>query len=595
MHYLADSQLTFAGPARLTANQLFRATLTIRPGIAVKTGGRVVAAARHVSDFGEPQDDDPTAENFVRFDGPSGTTWQLGPPFDHKRHPWNRGIELLLTAGELAPDETLTLELAPVDAGCPGYRAQSFAEEAFCFRLGVDTDGSGDWHVAPPAGPGVEIVGAAASSLAVRVTQPTRSGRRTVCLKPEDAYGNVAGDAAGEVAILDDRRVLARVALQPGRASQVEIDLPDDGRWRRLTAVSDDGRFWSRSNPVGPSPVEGLDLFWGEIHGQSGLCDGTNPPASIYRYARTAAGLDFASVTSHDFELTAENWQEILKATRDAHQPGRFVTFPGYEWSGGHSQGGDNNVYFLGDEGPLIYSRPFPGYPAWDPAEGQVERPRDLDELIAELPDRDVMVVPHCGGRCCNLDFHDPRVMPLLEIHSCHRTYEHVADEALRRGLRMGFIGGSDDHRGCLGDSVPAAREKFFSMRNGLIGVWTDDLSRESLWEAFFARRVYATTGCRLALTASVNDTFMGGQLTVPAGEPITVRFWARLDGWLDRAEVLRAGQVAERFLGEGNQVEEFDGEFTESAPEGNTPYVVRIRQADGGMAWSSPVWVRGE
>ena len=29
--------------------------------------------------------------------------------------------------------------------GSPGFRAQSFVEEAFGFRLGIDRDGQGDW------------------------------------------------------------------------------------------------------------------------------------------------------------------------------------------------------------------------------------------------------------------------------------------------------------------------------------------------------------------------------------------------------------------------------------------------------------------
>ena len=95
-------------------------------------------------------------------------------------------------------------------------------------------------------------------------------------------------------------------------------------------------------------------LFFGEIHCQSSLCDGTNSPAELYRYARSTAGLDFAAVTSHDFELTSDDWQEIRTATRDAHSPGKFVTFLGVEWSGQSAAGGDNNIYFLDDDGPLV-------------------------------------------------------------------------------------------------------------------------------------------------------------------------------------------------------------------------------------------------
>lgn len=120
------------------------------------------------------------------------------------------------------------------------------------------------------------------------------------------------------------------------------------------------------------SPLDGFKLYWGDLHSQSGLCDGTNSPKDLYEYARTAAGLDFASVSSHDFELPAREWDEIKKATKDANKPEEFVTFLGYEWSGGSDRGGDNNINFLGDDGPLLYNGPYGAYPAWDPGEGEV-------------------------------------------------------------------------------------------------------------------------------------------------------------------------------------------------------------------------------
>ncbi len=62
--------------------------------------------------------------------------------------------------------------------------------------------------------------------------------------------------------------------------------------------------IFERSNPFGPSPLDAYNLYWEEIPSQSGVCDGTNSPNGLYYHAR-------------------------------AHVPGEFVTFLGYEWSGG--------------------------------------------------------------------------------------------------------------------------------------------------------------------------------------------------------------------------------------------------------------------
>jgi len=586
-------QLEYEGPRLLRANQLFTATLRVTLDEKLRAGARVVLAVRHVSDLGDPQMSDSAAENFLSLRGPG--TWELGPSREFRRHPWNLGIDLRLVQGELPAGEALTIVLGDRAGGSPGYRCQSFAESSFRFRLGVSRNGKDDWTVLPVAAcPQLRIAGNRATALKCSVSRATeRDGKLRLHVKPEDAYGNVAGEAPGQaLVLLDEHRPLVRVDLEPDQCGEAVLELPEGRDWQRATVTTEDGCLMGRSNPFGPSPLEGYELFFGEIHCQSNLCDGTNSPEELYRYARGAAGLDFASVTSHDFELTADDWQEIRRAAREAHEPGEFVTFLGVEWSGRSEAGGDNNIYFLGDDGPLVYSAPHGVDEAWDPAEGQVRESLDLTQAIRRLAGKDFMVVPHCGGRCCNLDYYDPQVMPLFEIHSCHRSYEHVAQEAIRRGIRFGFIGGSDDHRGALGDSHPAARDRAFSSHNGLVAVYARELSRESLWEAFFARRVYATSGPRMALNVEVDGRPMGSEVAVEPGDRAAMSFWTRLDGWLDRIEIVRDDAVIATLRGKGNQVEEFSDSLELEAAEEPHAYYARVFQADGGRAWSSPIWL---
>jgi hypothetical protein len=279
------------------------------------------------------------------------------------------------------------------------------------------------------------------------------------------------------------------------------------------------------------------------------------------------------------------------------------VTFLGYEWSGATERGGDNNIYFLGDEGPLVYNGAFIAddqVPAWgDWCSGSrfaTGRQRTLAETLREIGRAGVpfLVVPHCGGRIANLDFYDSAAMPVFEIHSCHRSYEDVALEALRRGLPFGFIGGSDDHRGLLGDSVPAARERFFSTHCGLAGVYARDLTRESLWEAIRARRVYATNGCRMALVFRAGPALMGGDLRAKAGDEVRLEFDVVLDGLLDRAELVEGGETVARFSRNANRLPRYSGAIDVTVRRGCTPYYLRVFQTDGGTAWSSPIRVTG-
>ena len=90
----------------------------------------------------------------------------------------------------------------------------------------------------------------------------------------------------------------------------------------------------------------------------------------------------------------AEFWRRQQDAARNYHDPGKFVTFLGYEWSGGSDRGGDHNIYFLDDQHPLVY-------------EGDLNQ---LFQRLAAAPKRSAFVIPHVGGRTGNWDFHDPRV-----------------------------------------------------------------------------------------------------------------------------------------------------------------------------------------
>ncbi len=581
----------YVGPRVMRANQLFRAELEIVLAEAIRVGGRLAIAARHVSDLGDAQMADPEAENFIAVHtSREGIHWELQTGIPWYRHPWNRGFDLVLTAGALEAGDRVHIGLG----GPGGYRGQSFTEEYFRLRIGVQSAATAEWVVlAEEQAPGWPIVSAEPTSVRVHVRQVNAERPTgTVTLKLEDVYGNPAATETEIALLLDDQRCVRSISLAEGMTEVAKVPLPADGAWHRLTAVSHDGRFFARSNPFGPSLLSGYQLFWGEIHGQSTLCDGTNSPAYLYRYARLAAGLDFASVTSHDFEMTPDDWEQVSRATQAAHQPGAFVSFLGYEWSGRTERGGDHNVYFLEDAGPLLYNGRCNAPAAWEPASRYVDKTRTIADLIADLGTRAALVIPHCGGRMANLDYYDERRMPVLEIHSCHRNYEHVARQAILRGLKLGFVGGSDDHRGALGDSTPAARERFFSARNGLMAVYARDLTRESLWEAIHARRVYATNGCRTALSFTANGTPMGSELRIRPGEPVQFDFTAVLDGYFDHAELVAQGQPVAGFVGDENQVLTFVGQYSVHAASGTTAYYLKVYQTDGGIAWSSPIWV---
>jgi hypothetical protein len=167
--------------------------------------------------------------------------------------------------------------------------------------------------------------------------------------------------------------------------------------------------------------------------------------------------------------------------------------------------------------------------------------------------------------------------------------------EALRRGYRLGMIASSDNHVGMPGRSYPHDRQIHTPFPGGLAAVWAPELTREAIFDAVRARRCYGTTGARIILEFSVDGEPMGGELQVDdARAPRKIRVHARGTDVITRLEILRNGQVVHTALPEPRQAEDILSlEWQDDAAiQGTAFYYVRLQQADGEMAWSSPIWV---
>ena len=60
----------------------------------------------------------------------------------------------------------------------------------------------------------------------------------------------------------------------------------------------------------------------------------------------------------NDFHITKETWDGIQDTSAKFNLPGRFVAFPGYEWSATTGRGGDHNVIYL-EEGQITGLTPY--------------------------------------------------------------------------------------------------------------------------------------------------------------------------------------------------------------------------------------------
>ena len=478
--------------------------------IGIDDGGSIRIARRSVSDEQNPQFNHPKASGYTKI-GSTGKV-RLEYFYSNRGHirPFRRALQVDVRDGSLGQGDEIRILYGDRSQGSPGIRAQTFREEEHIFKVLVDPFGTGKFEeilgspfITVKGGPADRIDLVAPSQ--VRINQPFNVTVR--CL---DSYGNRSDDYSGRVKLSLNEKIMFEdqiIEEDRGTKSLGKIELREIGT-HRLKIEDDSGRK-AESNPISVvKKMPDLKLFWGDMHGQTKQTVGTGTVDEYFSFLRDVAAMDFGGWQGNDFQITNELWEEVQEKTKRYHAPGNFVLFLGYEWSGLTPAGGDHNIYFLNDDEKIHRSN------HWlinDKSDEETDR-YPISELWKEFTGRkDVMAIPHIGGRYANLNYFDAERIPLIEVHSHHGTFEWFLDEALKRGLKVGFIAASDDHTCRPGLTGPS---EGFTTKGGYTGVYAKELTRKGLWEAFWARRCYGTTGERVILDFKIGKHHMGEEFS---------------------------------------------------------------------------------
>ncbi len=515
-----------------------------------------------------------------------------------------RGVELLpkslgneLLAVEIAGRALASGERVRLvyGAGSRGALADRYAERGSRLWIAVDGDGDGVRALVPDS-PRLDVRAGPPARLEIVLPTTARPGADVrVVIAALDATGSTGVDVSGVVRFVDVPAgidIPATVQLEPGVGGRAVLSARVHGQGiYRLRAVGPEG-LTAESNPLEVS-AHGPRILWGDLHGHSNLSDGTGVPEDYFTYARDVAALDVVALTDHDhwgmqfIDQHPELWTDISAQTARFHDPHRFVTLLGYEWTSwiyGH-----RHVLYFADSGAV--------HSSLDPA---TTTPAGLWAALAGVDA--VTIAHHSAGGPIAVDWTvapDPRFEPVTEVVSVHgsseaadspsRIYDAVADnfvrDALDRGYRLGFVGSGDSHDGHPGNA------HFAGPTGGLVAILSEELTRTAVLEALRARRVYATSGPRLLLRASLGGTRMGGVLsTATAGGAQDLAVRAVGTARLSHIDVVRSGAIVETLA--------CDGALECSALRplaglGAGEYVyVRVVQEDGALAWSSPVFI---
>ncbi|HUW58016.1 MAG TPA: CehA/McbA family metallohydrolase, partial [Planctomycetota bacterium] len=369
------------------------------------------------------------------------------------------------------------------------------------------------------------------------------------------------------------------------RAHRFEVPLPKlkPGVWRARAVDAATGETVATSNPLEilPADSDRPRIWWGEIHGHCEASDGCGDYAEMYRHAREEGRLDFAASADHACYFSDNEWLRFQDITNWFNREGEFVTLVGYEWAGSQ---GHRNVYTSGGRLELF--------------RGMCRRTSQLNAVYDHFAGpTDVVAGPHTGHTGDFWAHHNPDVERFIEIYSMWGAFEELVHENLAKGAVVGFTGGGDCHIGRCGFSpedvrraggVPLGLSGAIKYKCGMTAAVMPDLTRVDLVAALRDRRTYATTGARILLDVTVAGIPMGGRKAT-SGD-VEVRTTVHACDTIDRIEVIRGGERVHEVRGNRH-----DATFAwrdPDPPKGENWYYVKVTQADGECAWSSPVWV---
>ncbi len=635
-------RLTRATVEPPTAMAGVRDTWTVSfAGLEVPEGGvvrlRIAGGRDNHSDWTPPQADDPDADEYVTASCSGEADLQVSvPPFEEVRA---TAVDMVVEGAPLCAGDTIAVTLGDRSGDGDGSTPQTFSQSGKRFDVFVAGPPAQDEErqfARAEGAPTIDVTGGPMDRLRVLGPPTVPAGKKfAIVIKAEDVHGNVASLYQGELNVEITDEVVsgpdeAEFGGPGGGVIMVEGFKALSRGLVRIIAIDRVSEIKYVSNPILVTRYDQSQLYFGVIHGHTSCSDGTGSVEDYYACMRDDNRLDFGAVGDHDhdWETTDDDWAEIQRVTAESNEDGEFVTLLGYEWAKWRRDGaGDRNVYYDADDQPMYRS-------------GDEHYPTP-PHLFDALGDHRAIVIPHHSastGNFCDWSDHDPGKERLVEIYSVWGSSERSVHDgnpfpmrpsglppcgfadvpmdsgerpegfvqrALAMDRRLGFVGGGDDHLGHPGDPIATGAEPF-RYRDGLMGVWAQELTREAIFQAMYDRHTYATTGTRMIVLFQVAGAFMGDEIEASASPELadarTIEGFIAGEAKLAQVEVVRNNEVVHSFRPESSETtfewtdeEPLEGLALTPCDEGEPEFVfyyLRVLQSDGEMAWASPVWL---
>lgn len=333
-----------------------------------------------------------------------------------------------------------------------------------------------------------------------------------------------------------------------------------------------------------------LRLLRGEFHRHTEFTAHRDQDGSLedaWRYALDAADMDWIGNGDHDNGFGSEYmWWHFQKYTDLFQHPPRFVAMHVYERSCVYPNGHRNVIF------PRTGIRPLPR----TDLKGTPEKGTpDTKLLYAYLKHFGAICSSHTSATNMGTDWrdNDPDVEPVVEIYQgCRHNYETLgapraptADTQIGGYRPKGFVWNAFEKGYLLGFQ---SSSDHVSTHISYAVVLTDDVSRQGIIDAFKKRHSYGATD-NIVLDVRSGDHLMGDRFTAAKRPTLDIRVHGT--GPIAKVHVIRDNKYV--YSAEPKQ-QKVELHFTDmDAKQGKSHYYyVRVEQADGNLAWASPMWI---
>ena len=374
-------------------------------------------------------------------------------------------------------------------------------------------------------------------------------------------------------------------------------------------------KFVITGNPVwGRSPY-GETAGFGEFHWHTEASgDGSGSLIMGLSSARDHLNMNYCMQSDHT--PSREKWVYGVGVIEKFNENDKFATLFG--WENSTSQGHDN-YYFTNSYHPMV---PYGSERPW---RGKPHEVQDrLSELQANLRKGNKFIaIGHHTNSISEVRKKDGTpywfAYPFTKGDNYHRLIEifqtrgnmerdkyNDADlwrawcgsngssvqDALEKGYKVGFTGGTDNH--C---SLPGRSFTFRKHAGGrmpicsriLTGTWIDRIERRSIWQGLYDRHTWAVWDTRAIVYFAVNESQSGDEIKVVKRAPLKAYIKISAEDTLQSIEIVSEKESV--WVGSSDELD-FEKVVGLGAARKNTHFYLRALQRNGGIIYASPVFV---